>query len=383
MASVPSRQFQLALRYRAKPRAISSAAGASVCSKSGGLAADPARVYRKCVKPTLGLILALAFLSACGGDRAAGTLVNVFPTPAVRFIYATNSGTNAVLLFGGNTPGNAVPKQTLAGSLTQLDNPSGLAFSGSGVLYVANRSSFGNGAITVYPGFTGGNIAPLFFIRGNLTQLTDPSMIALDPSAKVFVTNPATNSIVAFASGLSGNVYPSSWIQGNVTALSEPNGIALDGSGNMFVANTGDNAIRAYAPVSTTSVAANEPPYLTISGANTGLNGPFGLAMDSVGRLWVSNEGNDTIEVFAQGSFGNAAPMFIYSGASTHLSAPREIWFNSFGQLYVANADAGSGSIEVFALLPFPLPGNGNVSPTLLITGAATQLTAPIGVTAH
>jgi hypothetical protein len=96
----------------------------------------------------------------------------------------------------------------------------------------------------------------------------------------------------------------------------------------------------------------------------------------------VSNQGSNTIEVFAAGAFGNAAPMFTYSGASTHLTVPSEIWFDSFGELDVANTDAGAGSIEVFAPLPFPLPGNGNVSPTLLVTGSATQLTSPIGVTA-
>jgi sugar lactone lactonase YvrE len=327
------------------------------------------------------LLIGSALLSACGGGGGSGAPA-VFPTPTVRFIYATSVGTNAVFLFGGNAPGNAEPQQTISGSLTQLDNPTGLAFSAAGTLYVANRSSFGNGAITVYPGFTGGNIAPLTFIRGNVTQLSDPSMLALDRSGAVFVTNPGTNRIVGFASGLSANVYPSSWIEGNRTALSQPNGIALDGNGDIFVANTGDNTIRAFAPVSTATVPANETPYLTISGSKTGLNAPFGLAIDSVGRVWVGNQGNDTIEVFAAGTFGNTAPMFTYTGASTHLSAPSEIWFDSFGQLDVANRGAGSGSIEVFAPLPFPLPGNGNVPPTLLVTGAATQLAAPIGVTA-
>jgi sugar lactone lactonase YvrE len=321
-------------------------------------------------------------LSACGGGSGGGTPASVFPTPTVRFIYASNSGSNAVLLLGGNTNGNAAPKQILSGNLTQLDNPSGLAFSSAGTLYVANRSTNGNGAITVYPGFTGGNMAPLFFIRGNVTQLSDPSMIVLDRSGTVYVTNPNTNRIVAFASGLSQNVYPTLWIEGNVTALSQPNGIALDSNGNIFVANTGDNAIRVYAPVSTTTFPANEAPLVTISGSNTGLNAPFGLAFDSLGRLWVGNQGNNTIEIFAAGAFGNTAPVFTYTGSATHLNIPQQIGFDSFGELDVANMDSGSGSVEVFAPLPFQIPGSGNIAPTLLVTGAATQLTAPVGVTA-
>jgi 6-phosphogluconolactonase (cycloisomerase 2 family) len=340
-------------------------------------------VYRSsAVKLRLAILLAPVLLSACGGGQSAGAPSSVFPTPMVRFIYATNAGTNAVFLFNGNRGGNAAPAQTLTGSQTQLDNPAGLAFSSAGVLYVANHSTNGNGAITVYPGFTGGNIAPTFFIRGNVTQLSDPSMITLDRNGTVYVTNPSTNRVVAFANGANTNVYPSLWIQGNVTNLSQPNGIAVDGAGNIFVANTGNNTVTAYAPVTTTTVPANEAPFITISGSNTKLNAPFGLTFDSQGRLWVGNQGNNTIEVFPAGAAGNVAPTFTYSGASTQLNKPQQISFDSFQQLDVANLDSGSGSIEVFGVLPFPLPGTGNVSPSLFVTGAATQLTGAVGVTA-
>jgi sugar lactone lactonase YvrE len=334
------------------------------------------------VKLRLASLLTIALLAGCGGGQSAGTVPSVFPTPTVRFIYASNAGTNAVLLFNGNKGGNAAPAQTLSGNLTQLDNPAGLAFSSAGVLYVANHSTNGNGAITVYPGFTGGNVAPAFFIRGNLTQLSDPSMILLDRTGAVFVTNPSTNRIVAFAAGLNTNVYPSLWIQGGATNLSQPNGIALDAAGNIFVANTGNNTITAYVPVATTTVPANEAPFLTISGSSTGLNAPFGLAFDTLGQLWVGNQGNNTIEVFAAGAFGNAAPVLTFSGASTQLNHPQQISFDASQQLDVANLDSGAGSIEVFPPLPFPLPTNGNIAPRLVISGPATQLSAPVGVAA-
>ena len=335
------------------------------------------------MKLRLAFFLTVALLSACGPGPSAGSSTPTgFPTPVVRFIYATSAGTNSVFLFKGNTPGNAAPTQTISGNLTQLDNPAGLAFSTAGVLYVANRSTNGNGAITVYPGFIGGNVQPTFFIRGNVTQLSDPSMIVLSHTGAVYVTNPSTNRVVAFAAGLSTNVFPSSWIQGSVTNLSQPNGIALDAAGNIWVANTGNNTITAYAPVSTTTIPANEAPFITISGPNTGLNAPFGLAFDSVGRLWVGNQGNNTIEVFAAAPSGNIAPQFTYSGSATQLNVPEQINFDSFQQLDVANFGSGSGSIEVFGQLPFPIPGNGNVTPTLLITGSSTQLTSAVGVAA-
>lgn len=348
-----------------------------------GLAGKRAELYRiSAVKLRLALTLATTLLYACGGGQSASPTPMAFPTPLVRFIYASSAGTNSIFLFKGTSGGNVAPAQTLSGSSTQLDNPSGLAFSSSGILYVANRPPSGNGAITVYPGFTGGNIPPTFFIRGNVTQLSDPSMIVLDHAGTVYATNPSTNRIIAFAAGLTTNVFPSLWIQGSVTRLSQPNGIAIDPNGHIFVANTGNNTITAYLPVSTTTVPANEAPLLTISGSNTGLNAPFGLAFDSVGRLWVGNQGNNTIEVFAAGAFDNAAPILTMGGAATQLNVPAQIGFDSFQQLDVANFDSGTGSIEVFPPFPFPLPANGNISPTLLVTGSATQLTGPVGIAA-
>jgi SMP-30/Gluconolactonase/LRE-like region len=342
------------------------------------------RVYGDCVKSGLLFTLTAALLTACGGGSGGSQQAGPLPTPLVRFIYASNAVGNAVLLFPGNTGGNSAPSQIISGGNTQLDNPSGLLFNAvSGNLYVANRPLSGNGAIVVYPGFTGGNVSPLFYLRGNLTQLTDPSMLALDSSGTIYATNTAANSIVGFASNLSVNVYPSVWIAGSATGLSQPNGIAIDPNGNIFVANTGNNSVTAYVPVATNTTPANEAPFVTLSGPNTGLDRPVGLAIDSLGRLWVSNRGNNTIELFVLNAFGNRSPGFTISGPATGLDAPQEISFDSFGQLDVANLGSGTpGSLEVFLQLPFPLPGSGNIAPSLVITGNATQLHSPAGVAA-
>lgn len=348
----------------------------------GGLSLAPLRGFARSLYAQrmkwLYVALAAALLSGCGGSGGSAGPVSPFPTPRVRFLYATTVTANQVLLFDGTARGNAAPAQTLAGSNTQLDRPGGLTVT-QNALYVANAG----GAVTVYPAFTGGNILPLSFIRGNLTQLSGPSMIALDSAGTIYVTNNASrngagvDSIVAFAPGSAENVYPSTWIQGTSTHLAQPNGIAVDAHGDIFVANTASNTITAYAPVRTGIVPANETPFLTLAGGATGLNAPFGLAIDSLGRLWAGDSGNNTIEVFASNAFGNAAPMFTFSGAATGLSAPQEIGFDPFGQLDVAN---GGGSVEVFSPLPFPLPGGGNIAPALQISGQATQLTGVLGV---
>ena len=203
-------------------------------------------------------------------------------------------------------------------------------------------------------------------------------MLAFNSTGTVYATNPDADSIVGFASNLVQNVYPSTWIQGTATGLAQPNGIAIDASGDIFVANTGNNSVTAYLPVATTITPANEAPFVTLAGSNTGLNAPVGLAFDTFGRLWVSNRGSNAIEIFPTNAFGNRAPTFTISGPATQLASPQEIGFDLGGQLDVANLN---GSLEVFSPLPFPLPGNGNIAPSLVITGNATQLNLPVGVT--
>ena len=317
---------------------------------------------------------AAALLAVCGGG--APPQVSVFPTPLVRFIYASEPSDNAVAIFPGSANGNAAPGQTLSGTKTQLDVPAGLALNAS-ALYVANVG----GSITIYPPFVGGNIAPSAFVRGNLTQLTGPATIALDGSGTMYVTNNslrsagASDSIVAFPPTASGNVYPSQWIAGPATQLAQPDGIALDARSNIYVANTAGNSVTAYAPVSTTITPANEVPFLQIARGATGLSGPTGLAIDASGRLWVANGAGDTIEIFAPGTFGNVAPLFTIGGPATKLNRPTQISFDPFGDLDVANAN---GSIAVFRPVVFPFPASGNIAPSLLISG----LNAPQGVAA-
>jgi sugar lactone lactonase YvrE len=336
-------------------------------------------------KPLLAAAIT-ASLAACGGGGSSGSPSPV-PTPVVRFIYASVPGSNAVLLFNGNANGNVAPAQVLSGSQTQLDTPAGLALNSLGTLYVVD-SPTGNagGSITIYPGFTGGNIAPQTFIRGSLTQLRGPFGIAVDASGTMFVTNSsarnggAVDSIVAFPASASANVYPAQWIQGASTGLSQPSGIALDSSGRIWVANSGNNTVTAYPQTPTTTSPANVVPAITLSGSATKLNAPVGLAFDASGRLWVSNSGNDTIEIFSGSGGGNQAPLFTLGGSTTKLGSPQLIAFDPFADLDVANA--GANSVEVFAPLPFPLPGSGNIAPAINLAGANTLLGSPLGVAA-
>ena len=142
--------------------------------------------------------------------------------------------------------------------------------------------------------------------------------------------------------------------------------------GTLYVANNGDSTVEVFAP----GACGNVTPLRTIAGSSTGLSnsdGVDGLGVDSTGTLYADNTGDDSIEVFAPGANGNVAPIRTIVGGSTGLGGPDDIIVGFTGQLYVTNGFVtGTNSITVYA------PGaSGNASPTQQIVGSNTDFGNP------
>jgi len=94
--------------------------------------------------------------------------------------------------------------------------------------------------------------------------------------------------------------------------------------------------------------------------------------------LYVANLNTSDIRQFAPATNGNISPTLTLTGAATLLFAPNAIAVDAAGTAYVTNlatGPAGTGSITVYA------PGAaGNVSPSATISGVATLLAEPQGV---
>src|SRR2546422_10383793 len=73
---------------------------------------------------------------------------------------------------------------------------------------------------------------------------------------------------------------PTATITGSNTGLSQPEGIAFDAAGDLFVANVSNNSITVYAAGTT----GDATPPATIPGGNTGVSGPRGTAPGAAGR---------------------------------------------------------------------------------------------------
>ena len=196
---------------------------------------------------------------------------------------------------------------------------------------------------------------------------------AATPSPKlspaIYATLPGLNALGIYPIASNGNV-PS--LLGN-TSLDNPNGIAYR-AGRLYVTNAAADSITVYPATANGSPS----PIVTIRGQKQGLDQPTSIAFDSAGNIYVANAGKngggrDSVTKFAAGNSGDVAPIAEITGDATKLSSPSGLTVDSSGYIYVANE--GSDSITVYS------PGStGNATPAKIIAGAATLLDRPGGV---
>ena len=319
-----------------------------------------------------------AALASAGLARPTGIAVD-----SDRAIFVANSSTDTVTIYAIGSDGVVAPISSIGGPNTGLAGPNGVALDSSGTIYVANvgRGAPPRGSITIYPADADGDVAPTATIAGANTGLDNPQGVALDSSGNIYVANAIGGasrfgSVTAYPAGSDGNVAPTTTVGGPNTGLAQPSGIALDGSGNIFVANTGGGpshhgSITAYRAGATGDVT----PIATLSGANTGLRDPEGIAIDSSGNVLVANFNGNSVTIYAAGGNGNVSPALVISGAKTGLAEPTGLALDGGGNIYVTDEgvlDRGPYSVTVYGV-----GGSGNIAPIADISGAPANLDAP------
>ena len=144
-----------------------------------------------------------------------------------------------------------------------------------------------------------------------------------------------------YSAGSNGNVAPIATISGSNTDLEHPVGITLD-RGNIYVSDEGDDGpgddapgdgtqrVFIYAAArSSTRGEINEAPIATIGGSNTGLIYPLDVAVDSSGKIYVADDGDDSsgdvrrgCRSMRRGAAATSPPFATISGSNTGLIGP-------------------------------------------------------------
>jgi hypothetical protein len=301
-------------------------------------------------------------------------------------VAVVNWGNNSVTEYALTANGNVAPSAALSGSNTGLDLPFGIASDSVGSLRIGNGlggfQGIG-GSVTSYVSGASGDSAPIATIAGATGLTGGVSAVALDGTGNIYAVGSSFSNqeVTVYARGATGDMAPIATIIGSNTGLVQPVGIGIDGAGKIYVANFGGTTVDSPSvTVYGAGANGNVAPVAKISGPNTGLAapgavaGPVALAVDTAGTVYVASYTDmGRVNVFAPGANGNVFPQRTISGSNTGMFNPLGIAVDTNGNIYVSNTGLGHPD----TILVYGPGANGNVAPQASISGNLTGLDMP------
>ncbi|MCX6631220.1 MAG: NHL repeat-containing protein [Candidatus Solibacter sp.] len=240
----------------------------------------------------------------------------------------------------------------------QLALPWGLAVDSAGSLYIVDVGNsrirkVSNGVITTVAGNGGlsysGDNGP-----ATSAQIGAPLGVAVDSAGTLYISDPGngrvrkvSNGVITRVAGTGANGFNGDNIPATSAWLSSPQGIAVDSGGNLYIAEYGGTRIRKVSNGAITTVAGNGSHG---SGGDNGpatsaqLDFPEGVAVDSVGNLYISDLNNRVRKVSngvittiaGNGTFGFSGDNGPATGVQ--LAWPTAVAVDSAGNLYFADS---------------------------------------------
>ncbi|MFD0712155.1 S-layer homology domain-containing protein [Paenibacillus sp. GCM10027626] len=303
---------------------------------------------RKRIKKLMASVLAFLLITSVVPELSGG---KVHAASGYTINTAAGIGTNGYSGDGGPA------------TLAELYNPSGVAIDSSGNLYIADSSNHrvrkvdASGKISTIAGTgTGGYSGD----GGPATSasLNNPYGLTIDSIGNLYISDYSNHSIrkvdvsgkISTVAGMGRDGYSGDGGPATSAQLSYPDGVAVDRSGNLYIADKGNHRIRKVDTLGTISTVAGTGGrgYSGDEGnaVLAQLNFPTGVAVDSIGNLYISDYFNYCIrKVDVSGKISTVAGIggsYGFSGdggpaTSARLSLPDGVAVDSIGNLYLSD----------------------------------------------
>jgi DNA-binding beta-propeller fold protein YncE len=327
-----------------------------------------------------------------GGDIApARTVADAYPSfhsvavdPAAGQVVISDSNRGAILLYdrasGDNSHRMVSPNQEIRGPRTGMMFVAGISVDPSQREIFAVNNDIGD-RMEVFSYDMEGNIKPkrvLSVPHG----VWGVSFDAMRQEVAISVEHP--NTVVVYRRDASGSEAPLRVLHGRETELADPHGIVTDAAHNeMLVANHGNWAPLtreeeealggsigghfALPSINTYGVEAkgDEKPVRKIQGAQTQLNWPMGMSLDTVhDEIAVANYGTNSVLFFRRDASGNVAPVRVIKGNRTGIKGPMGVAIDvKNDELWVTNYSEHTAVV-------FARTASGNVAPKRVLRNA-------------
>ncbi|MGP8214278.1 MAG: T9SS type A sorting domain-containing protein [Bacteroidia bacterium] len=290
-------------------------------------------------------------------------------------------------LAGSGASGNA----NGIGTAATFNYPYGIAYDGSGNLYVGDQSNneirkivISTGAVSLFAGSPTGATGSA---NGTGTAATfyGPEGLTCDGNGNLFVADyynseirqiVISSGVVSLLAGSPTGGHGSADGTGTAANFYDPSGVATDGNGNLYVADMENNEIRQIVISSgVVTTFAGSPSIGIANGIGTAaqFHAPAGITCDGNGNLYVGDELNDRIRqiVISSANVTTLAGTGTQSGINGPDSAatfdyPIGVTTDGRGNLFVADAYS-------YEVRQISLNYVSNLAPCDLPTGAATD----------
>lgn len=267
-----------------------------------------------------------------------------------------------VSLFAG-TPGGTGTADGM-GTAAQFCNPMGITADSGGNLYVTDRSNHTirkitpAGVVTTLagsPGVSGTSDGAV-----GVAKFNAPYAVAADTSGNVYVADSYNHTIRKISGGVVTTLAGTPTVPGSQDGTGiqaqfrTPIGLVVDAAGNLFVADYETHAIRKITGNVVTTVAGAYGMANSVDGIGTAayFKHPNGIAIDSTGALFVSDQDSNLIRRIgtgyvvttiagSSGQTGTADGI----GANALFNSPRNLAVDPQGNLFVV--DSGNQTIRM------------------------------------